>query len=947
MIGGRDSSLERTSEPAWRGHSPLSAALDHAAPHELIAALALALAGVLPPIALMGTAAIGSAVAKLFLATLLAVPPGLLGLGAALIGLQQVLQRFRSRHDREHEQAVFRVLCAALLFAYVFAVGTAPSETDAAAAALAVLAFALAASWLALLAVLLRPAASPARRWGAAVGDAVALSLFLHLGGALAAPWFGLYGLAALYGGWRFGSRGLWTNTLLGLAGFAAVVVTTGFWQQQLWLTTGVFVTLLALPAYAAAVIHDIAASRRQVREADAAKKRFLSIIGRELRAPLNAMLGVNGPPGRARGVAPMQLSARTLLSQINDIIDYSQIETGTFAPKTEAFDLHELVNDTLAVLRQHAAAKGLNLTLRVDPSLPYRLRGWPNQLRRVLTNLVSHAIKATEKGRIRIGLDQVGHDERATRLRLSIRDDSPGIEPEAREGLFDPFASDPSSPGRGDLGLAIARRLVLLMGGEIHLDSEPGRGNLFAVTLPFAFDFATAERALDLARHPVLIVTDDAQFASDLAEPLNAWQAEVRWIGMSEAALAYIEQFEPPQPRPILIIDGRREVLEALTFAHRIVTASADQPTFALFVAEPPWIDPLIELADGELSGLLPWPLTDRVLGNALHALPLSLPNAASAGGAADPAVVNRQPPRRAATPANAAPPKPSRSEPSGGAAGAMPTAQRLRILVADVDAAVAQWAADVLAERGHLVETAGDGEEALRALEQADLDVALIGVEMPRLTGYDAVRLYRMNHPEGERLPIIALAVDGGFDTERLCRDAGMDAVLAQPVAAEDLVATVEEAAAVVGELAARAAESGSVVTPIASHPRFMSENAPVVDERAVESLRSLGAGSDFFRDVIESFRLDSRDMLQRIGRAAASADTGSFRESVHALRSCAANVGGVRLCDMLLALRDVTARELRQQGMAHVQRLTTELSRLDTALLGFLHDAEEQRR
>jgi two-component system sensor histidine kinase RpfC len=167
-------------------------------------------------------------------------------------------------------------------------------------------------------------------------------------------------------------------------------------------------------------------------------------------------------------------------------------------------------------------------------------------------------------------------------------------------------------------------------------------------------------------------------------------------------------------------------------------------------------------------------------------------------------------------------------------------------------------------------------------------------------------------------------------------------MDAMLLKPVETGALIAAVEDAIAAAEDLA-----HASIVTPIAAHPRFIPENSAVVDARAVEALRSLGGGSDFFRDVVESFRLDSRHMLQRISRAAAAADNSAFREAVHALRSCAANVGGARLCDMLLALREVTARELRQQGTAHVQRLSAELGRLDAVLAECLEGAEESRR
>jgi two-component system, sensor histidine kinase RpfC len=967
VVGARENPYGRAgAHSSQRGGAYLPTALHSAEPTVLAAIGALAFAAAMPPVAFVAFAPIGSAAFKIVLVGVLTLAPALVGVATALLGLEQVLERFHGRSDKEHEQAILRIFWGTALLGYVFAASATSPASTSTGPCLVTVSLALAAGWLLLLQLILNPAPAPLRRGAAALGDVVVLSAFLHFGGAIAAPWFGTYLLVTFYSGFRFGLRALWITVLLSLAGFAATVETTVFWQQQPSLTAGVVLALIMLPVFVAALIRDIAVSHLKVDEAHAAKDRFLAVLGRELRGPINAMIGMHvatAAAARESGAAAsaLQLAARALLSQVNDILDFSQIEAGNFAPKTEAFDLHGLVNETLAILREQAAAKGLALALRVDPDLPYRLRGWPHQLRRILTNTVSHAIKATDRGRVRVALDQIGRDDRTLRLRLSIRDDAPGLDPNARDAIFDPFAADREAQEprwRGDLGLVIARRLVALMDGEIEVESEPGRGNLFAISLPFAVDHATAEKALDLGHRSVLIVTDDTQFASDLAEPLNAWQGDVRWVGMSEAALDCIERFDPPEPRPIVIIDGRREVLEALTFAHRAVTSLSAQPTFALFVAEPPWIDALIELADGELAGLLPWPLTDRVLGNALHALPLG--GTAADDGVAPPAAAEWSAPVTETKPAV---PRRRVVDTSTAAAGVEssrtasvaapdprvpPTpARRLRVLVADDDTTAGERIGDILADRGHDVYRVLDGEDALRSLEASVFDVALMSIEMPRLTGYEAARLYRMGHFDEPRLPIIALTSEPGGETERLCREAGMDAVVVKPVETVELIAAIEDAVAVVGDLAARSAGRASTVTPIAAHPRFVSENSPIVDERAVEALRSLGAGSDFFRDVIESFRLDSRQMLQRISRAAASADTGGFRESVHALRSCAANVGGVRLCDMLLALRDVTARELRQQGTAHVQRLTAELARLDVVLLEFLQGAEEGRR
>jgi HPt (histidine-containing phosphotransfer) domain-containing protein len=131
---------------------------------------------------------------------------------------------------------------------------------------------------------------------------------------------------------------------------------------------------------------------------------------------------------------------------------------------------------------------------------------------------------------------------------------------------------------------------------------------------------------------------------------------------------------------------------------------------------------------------------------------------------------------------------------------------------------------------------------------------------------------------------------------------------------------------------------------VTPIAAHPRFAAE-APIVDSRAVAALRRLGGSDEFLGEVLDSFRADAKEIMQRLVRAAAAADSAGFARGLLALRSCAASLGGIRLCEVLLSLREVDAEELREQGSVLVQRLGDELARLDVALAECAEEREER--
>ena len=514
------------------------------------------------------------------------------------------------------------------------------------------------------------------------------------------------------------------------------VVATTAYWREQPLLAGGLLAALVALPAFIGRMVHEVAALRAAAASAQAARTRFMMVVSQALRAPLDAIVGPGGMQAQQAESPAGVPSTRALLSQVSNILDFTAIETGAFVPEIEPFDLHRVVQDTLADRRVEATAKGLRLRCHIDPRLPYRLRGWPQQLAQILDYLVARAIEVSEAGAVGVAIDAVGGDHGRARVRLAVRDEGePTVLPDA-ETLFDPFAVRPDGRAAGDhgaFGLAVVLRLVELMGGEIASGGQPGTGGIITVIVPLALDEPPVDAALDLERCLVLIATEDSQFASEIAEPLNAWNADPRWIDSFEKHAGICR---PPRWRAcsVLIVDGRHRKLAALSFAHRAVTGDAP-PSFVLFIAERAQIGGLVELADDELDAVLPAPLDNQLFANALHALPLWH------GAPARPVIVTA----RQEAPAPEPPPL------------------------------------------------------------------------------FDPAR--RRRHPPPQ-------------------------------------------------------------VTPIAAHPRFAAE-APIVDPRAIAALRRLGGGDEFLGEVLDSFRADAKEIMQRLVRAAAAADSAGFARGLHALQ------------------------------------------------------------
>jgi signal transduction histidine kinase/HPt (histidine-containing phosphotransfer) domain-containing protein len=634
-----------------------------------------------------------------------------------------------------------------------------------------------------LLVAMVWPAPTLMRLCLTTVYDGALVSGFLYFGGELSAPWVLVYLPAAFEAGRRGGILALAISAIANLAGFAAVVATTPYWQEQLLLAGGVAAALAVLPAYVGFMVVELAKSGEAIAAAQSARTRFMTIVGGALRGPLDAIAGASKSE-----ISTSAPSARALLSQVNNILDFTAIEAGAFVPETEPFDLHRLIIDTIADRREEAAGKGLSLLCHIDPALPYRLCGWPRQLQQILDYFVARAVNVTPKGAVRVAIDAAGGDGRRVGVRLVVRDGGAAVGTGDVNPLFDPFGvGDPAADGHGAFGLAVVRRLVELMDGDVRA-SDGEAGASFTLLLPLVLDEPPIDSTLDLERTLLLIVSEDPQFASDLAEPLHAWNADPRWIDSFDGTLNFDRSDAPGCS--VLIVDGRHKKLAALSFAHR-AASSAAPPSFIVFVTEAAQTAGLTELAGDELDVILAAPLDHRLLANALHALPLW----------------HGSPVRLVVVPAS---------------------------------------------------------HEATAPLEPPPL-----------------------------------------FDPD---------------------------------------AAAAPQVTPIAAHPRFAADTS-IVDPRAVAALRRLGGDEAFLGEVLDSFRADAHELMERLARAAAAIDSAGFARGLQALRSCAANLGGTRLCDVLLSLREVGAQELHEQGSVLVRRLGDELARLDAALADLLTPPPER--
>ncbi len=231
--------------------------------------------------------------------------------------------------------------------------------------------------------------------------------------------------------------------------------------------------------------------------QANSSKSRFLANVSHELRSPLNGILGLNEmliesglPPAQRRLAELLQQSADGMLAIVNDLLDLSKTEAGHFEIEARPFELPALVNATVQLHLPRASAKDLVLTATLAPGLPAWVKGDPLRLRQVLTNLIGNAVKFSTHGRIRVNVEPCAATDGLAGVRFAVSDEGPGIAPEDQRRIFEPFvqgdASNTRAHGGTGLGLSICREIVTRIGGEIGVESEPGRGSTFWFTLAF-----------------------------------------------------------------------------------------------------------------------------------------------------------------------------------------------------------------------------------------------------------------------------------------------------------------------------------------------------------------------------------------------------------------------------------------------------------------------------
>jgi two-component system, sensor histidine kinase and response regulator len=626
--------------------------------------------------------------------------------------------------------------------------------------------------------------------------------------------------------------------------------------------------------------------AKAKAEEATQTKSMFLANMSHEIRTPMNAILNMTGlaleadiPPKPHQFISVAHSSARNLLGVLNDILDFSKIEADKLELENAPFNLRDVLEEVTDTFRSVVIQKHVELITHALSTVPDRLRGDALRFRQVLTNLISNAFKFTEKGEVLVKVETADASEGTPPdeviLRVNVSDTGIGISPEQQARLFQSFTQADSSTtrkyGGTGLGLVISRRLARLMGGDLIVESAPGKGTTFVFTARLTVE-GQPEAPIRVApahvtERPALIVEDTETSRELLETLLRSWSISPVSVATAEEGLALLERRNRKggiDPFGLVVLDWMLPGMNGLEAAERIRAEEATRTLPIVLISAYAGKEEEARCAALGVNVFLPKPITASSMFDA---------------------IVEAQGARvHAARRALDAP---------------LEREFEARVLLAEDNEANQMVASELLGRLGIELDIANNGREALEMARAARGKYALVlmDVQMPEMDGLAATRAMRSD-PTLHDLPIVAMTANAMKADLDECLAAGMDDHVTKPIDRKALLQTLRRWLPTRQQPSESRAAPAPTETSLDDSPRLEGFDVP-------KTLARLGLEFDTFRRMLVRFADGQGAMLDALRAAVASGDPPAVARHAHTIAGASGNLGAQALFTAAKAL------------------------------------------